>query len=71
MEEQGIIRKSHSRYASPLIVVPKKTDNSGEKKYRIVVDYRKLNEITLDDKYPLRNIDSILDKLGRAQYFTT
>ena len=49
----------------------KKIDNSGEKKYRIVIDYRKLNEVTLDDKYPLPNIDSILDKLGRAQYFTT
>lgn len=71
MEEQGIIRKSSSRYASPLIVVPKKLDNSGEKKYRLVVDYRKLNEITIDDKFPLPNIDSILDKLGRAQYFTT
>lgn len=71
MEEQGIIRKSNSRYSSPLIVVPKKVDNSGQRKYRIVVDYRKLNDVTIDDKYPLPNIDSILDKLGRAQYFTT
>lgn len=71
MEEQGIIRKSYSRYSSPLIVIPKKMDNSGERKYRIVIDYRKLNEVTIDDKYPLPNIDSILDKLGRAQYFTT
>jgi len=30
-----------------------------------------LNEITIDDKFPIPNIDSILDKLGRAQYFTT
>lgn len=71
MEQQGIIRKSNSRYSSPLIVVPKKLDNSGQKKYRIVVDYRKLNEVTIDDKFPLPNIDAILDKLGRAQYFTT
>lgn len=71
MEEQGIIQNSHSRYSSPLIVIPKKVDNSGEKKFRIVIDYRKLNEVTIDDKFPLPNIDSILDKLGRAQYFTT
>lgn len=71
MEDQGIIRKSRSKYSSPLIIIPKKIDNSGEKKYRLVIDYRKLNEVTVDDKYPLPNIDSILDKLGRAQYFTT
>lgn len=71
MTEQGIIQKSNSKYSSPLIVVPKKMDNSGKRKYRIVVDYRKLNEFTTDDKFPLPNIDSILDKLGKAQYFTT
>lgn len=71
MEFQGIIRKSKSKYSSPLIVIPKKTDNSGKKKFRIVIDYRKLNEVTIDDKFPLPNIDSILDKLGRAQYFST
>lgn len=49
----------------------KKMDNSGEKKWRIVIDYRKLNEITVDDKFPIPNIDNILDKLGRAQYFST
>lgn len=71
MEKNGIIRKSKSRYCSPIIVIPKKKDNSGVQKYRIVVDYRKLNEITIDDKYPLPNIDSILDKLGKAQYFSS
>lgn len=71
MEEQGIIRKSNSRYASPIVIVAKKLDNSGQQKFRLCVDYRKLNEITIDDKYPIPNIDSILDKLGRAQYFTS
>mgnify|MGYP003439797569 CR=1 FL=1 len=33
----------------------------------LVVDYRKLNEV----KYPIANIDDILTKLGRCQYFTT
>lgn len=71
MEEQGIIRKSNSRYASPIVVVRKKMDNSGKQKFRLCVDYRKLNEITIDDKYPLPNIEGILDKLGRAQYFSS
>lgn len=71
MKEQGIIQQSNSKYSSPLIVVPKKMDNSGNKKYRIVIDYRKLNDVTVDDKFPLPNIDSILDKLGKAQYFST
>ena len=71
MEEQGIIRPSFSKYSSPIIVIPKKTDNSGLEKFRIVVDYRKLNQVTIDDKYPLPNIDSILDKLGKAQYFSS
>lgn len=71
MLEQGIIRESNSPYNSPLWIVPKKSDNSGIQKYRIVIDYRKLNDVTIDDKYPIPNIDGILDKLGRAQYFST
>lgn len=35
-----------------------------------MIDYRKLNEKTIDDKFPIPNIESILDRLGRAQYFT-
>lgn len=71
MLRQGIITESNSPYNSPLWIVPKKMDSSGEKKWRIVIDYRKLNDITLDDKFPIPNIDTILDKLGRAQYFST
>lgn len=71
MLKQGIIRESNSPFNSPLWIVPKKLDNSGQKKWRIVIDYRKLNEVTVDDKFPIPNIENILDKLGRAQYFTT
>jgi len=71
MLEQGIIQESNSPYNSPLWIVPKKMDNSGKKKWRIVIDYRNLNQVTEEDKFPIPNIDGILDKLGRAQYFTT
>lgn len=37
----------------------------------MVIDYRKLNEVTIGDKFPIPNITDIFDKLGRAQYFST
>lgn len=49
----------------------KKLDNSKEQKWRIVIDYRKLNDNAIDDKFPLPNIEELFDKLGRCQYFTT
>jgi hypothetical protein len=71
MLEQGIIRPSNSAWSSPIWVVPKKADASGKVKWRIVVDFRKLNDKTVDDKYPIPNIADVLDKLGNCQYFTT
>lgn len=71
MLEQGIIRPSNSAWSSPIWVVAKKPDASGQTKWRIVVDFRKVNEKTIDDRYPIPNIADVLDKLGRSQYFTT
>lgn len=71
MLEQGIVRHSSSPWSSPVWVVPKKLDASGQRKWRLVIDYRKLNEKTLDDRYPIPNITDILDKLGKCQYFST
>lgn len=70
MLKQGIIRESNSPYNSPLWIVPKKIDNSIIKKWRILIDYRKLNELSVNDKFPIPNIENILDKLGRSQYLT-
>lgn len=71
MLDQGIIRHSSSPWSSPIWVVPKKMDASGKQKWRLVIDYRKLNDKTVDDRYPLPNIVDILDKLGKCQYFST
>lgn len=68
MLNQGIIRESNSPYNSPLWIVPKKLDNSKQKKWRIMIDYRKFNEVIIDDTFPIPNIDGVLWK---AQYFTT
>ncbi|GBP06327.1 Retrovirus-related Pol polyprotein from transposon 17.6 [Eumeta japonica] len=71
MLDNKIIRHSNSPYSAPIWIVAKKADASGKPKWRLVIDYRKLNEVTIDDRYPIPNIDEILDKLGRCQYFTT
>lgn len=68
--DSGIIRESSSQWTSPIWVVPKKVDNSGKRKYRIVIDYRKLNAKTPADKYPIPEVSEILDRLGKAQYFS-
>jgi hypothetical protein len=70
MLREEIIIPSHSEWNFPLIVVPKKPGASKEKKWRICIDFRKLNEVTVGDSYPLPNIQDILDKLGRARYFS-
>lgn len=68
----GIIRPSRSPFNSPVWVVDKKgVDNLGNRKKRLVIDYRKLNAKTINDKYPVPNVTMILSNLGKAKYFTT
>jgi hypothetical protein len=50
--------------------VPKKLDASGKSKWRICVDFRKLNDITIGDSFPLPNIREILDDIGKSKYFS-
>ena len=66
MESQGIIQPSQSAWASPIVLVQKK-DGS----VQFCIDYRKLNEVTKKDPYPLPRVDDLLDSLGGAQWFST
>ena len=67
----NIIEPSASPMSSPIIIVPKKSDSQGNKKWRLVIDFRKLNAQTINDSYPLPNIADILDQLGDSKYFST
>lgn len=69
--KQGIIIPSKSPWNSPILVVPKKSDAHGNKKWRLVVDFKKVNDKTVFDSYPLPNITDILDQLGKSMYFST
>ena len=65
MLQAGIIRPSRSPWSFPAILIPKK-DNT----MRFVIDYRKLNAITVQDCFPLPRIDDILDRLNNSKFFT-
>jgi len=71
LEEDNIIAPNKSPWNTPLLVVPKKSDENGVMKYRVCVDIRKLNDISTGDAYPLPNIAEILDQLGKSKYYTT
>nr|XP_049701809.1 uncharacterized protein LOC126055664 [Helicoverpa armigera] len=71
MLSQDIIQPSVSPWSFPVWVVPKKIDSSGQRKWRIVIDYRKLNDITIGESYPIPQINEILDQLGQSKYFST
>lgn len=55
----------------PVWVVPKKRGPDGNRRWRMVIDFRKLNEKTIKDANPFPNVNAILDQLGGAQYFST
>ena len=63
--KSGRIRPSKSPMASPVFFVKKK-DGS----LRLVQDYRKLNNMTIKNSYPLPLISDIISKLSKAKYFT-
>ena len=58
----GIVEPSRSKYNSAILCVPKKGGNE----LRVVLDYRRLNEKSMSDKYSIRTIDTCLEEIGRA-----
>ena len=61
---QGVINHSKSPWNSPLFLVPKKDGT-----YRPVIDFRQVNNVTEDDRYPLPVLKDLLMSLGHGNKF--
>lgn len=64
--EKSIIEPANSPYSSPIILLKKKNGST-----RMVVDYRKLNSITVKDRFPLPLIEDQLERINGSKVFTT
>ena len=80
LEHAGVITKSMSKWASPIVVVPKKSAPREPPKRRLCVDFRKVNELQQEvitagktkgqiSIHPLPKIDEMYAKLKGAKVF--
>nr|GFA31873.1 putative reverse transcriptase domain-containing protein [Tanacetum cinerariifolium] len=64
-QDKGFIRPSSSPWGAPVLFVKKK-DGS----FRMCIDYRELNKLTIKNRYPLPRIDDLFDQLQGSRYFS-
>ncbi|GFW51553.1 retrovirus-related Pol polyprotein from transposon opus [Trichonephila clavipes] len=64
LEKAGIISKPNSQYNTPALFVKQK------EKWRLVLDFRKLNEITLTQDFVIPTLDDILHEISGSNYFS-
>ena len=62
MLSKGLIRPSASPWGSPVLFVDKRDGT-----IRLCTDYRKLNDVTIKNKYPLPKIEDLFDQMNGAQ----
>ena len=63
--DKGFIRPSVSPWGAPVLFVKKKDGT-----FRMCIDYRQINQVTIKNKYPLPRIDELFDQLQGAAYFS-
>ena len=66
MLQRGVIEPSNSAWASPVVLVTKKDGTP-----RFCIDYRRVNDCTVKDAYPLPRVDDCIDSLSGAKFFSS
>ncbi|GBL78894.1 Retrovirus-related Pol polyprotein from transposon 297 [Araneus ventricosus] len=64
--EKDVIEECESTYGAPVVLIPKP-----DGKTRLCIDYRKLNEITVPDSYPLPRMDDLLQSAKHTTFMST
>jgi hypothetical protein len=65
LADKGFIRPSHSPWGAPVLFVKKKDGT-----FRMCIDYRELNKLTIKNRYPLPRIDDLFDQLQGSAWFS-
>ncbi|GJY86151.1 putative reverse transcriptase domain-containing protein [Tanacetum coccineum] len=65
LQEKGFIRPSSSPWGAPVLFVKKKDCS-----FRMCIDYRELNKLTVKNRYPLPRIDDLFDQLHGSYFFS-
>ncbi|KAJ0833047.1 putative nucleotidyltransferase, Ribonuclease H [Helianthus annuus] len=63
--DKGFIRPSSSPWGAPVLFVKKKDGT-----FRMCIDYRELNKVTIKNRYPLPRIDDLFDQLQGSSYYS-
>ncbi|GJP55497.1 hypothetical protein CLOM_g14448 [Closterium sp. NIES-68] len=63
--EKGFVRPSTSPFAAPILFTPKKDGG-----LRMCIDYRALNQVTINSRYPIPRADELIDQLRGAKFFS-
>ncbi|GKA80959.1 putative reverse transcriptase domain-containing protein [Tanacetum coccineum] len=65
LSDKGFIRPSSSPWGAPVLFVKKKDDS-----FRMGIDYRELNKLTVKNRYPLPRIDDLFDQLQGSSVYS-